>query len=171
MDNKKAIRNLLIYLGIPIVLIVSIAIAFASTPKKEYTTSEIIYLFQDQKVKEYSLDFGTGELKITKTNGKKIETSVASISLFLEAIDDSVDEYNKNNDKPMKFTWKQATDNSWWLSLLPNLILIVLLGLVWWYFMRKLSGTMGDAGKSMNFGKAKFKDISDEKRKTTFADV
>ncbi len=30
---------------------------------------------------------------------------------------------------------------------------------------------MGDAGKQMNFGKAKIKQMADEKRKTTFADV
>lgn len=171
MDNKKTVRNLLIYLGIPIVLIIVVSLVLSMQPKQEYSTSEIIYLFQDQKVKEYTLDFGSGDLSITKTNGKKIETNVASVTLFLESVDEYVDEYNKKNDKPMKFTWKQAADNSWWLSLVPNLILILLLGVVWWYFMRKLSGSMGDAGKSMNFGKAKIKSISDEKRKTTFADV
>ncbi len=171
MDNKKTVRNLLIYLGIPIVLIIVVSLVLSMQPKQEYSTSEIIYLFQDQKVKEYTLDFGSGDLSITKTNGKKIETNVASVTLFLESVDKYVDEYNEKNDKPMKFTWKQATDNSWWLSLVPNLILILLLGVVWWYFMRKLSGSMGDAGKSMNFGKAKIKSISDEKRKTTFADV
>ena len=37
--------------------------------------------------------------------------------------------------------------------------------------MRKLSNGMGGDGKTMGFGKAKIKSISDEKRKTTFADV
>ncbi len=171
MDNKKTMQRLLIYLGIPIILIIIMSIAFSVQPKQEYSTSEIIYLFRDQQVKEYTLDFGSGDLTIKKTNGKKIETNVASVALFLDSIDDYVDEYNKNNDKPMKFTWKQATDNSWWLNLLPNLILIVLLGVVWWYFMHKLSGTMGDPGKQMSFGKAKIKNMGDEKRKTTFADV
>ena len=37
--------------------------------------------------------------------------------------------------------------------------------------MKRLNATMGDAGKQMNFGKAKIKQMADEKRKTTFADV
>ena len=37
--------------------------------------------------------------------------------------------------------------------------------------MKRLNSTMGDAGKQMNFGKAKIKQMADEKRKTTFADV
>ncbi len=171
MDNKKTIRNLIIYLGIPILLIIIVSIFFSMQPKDEKPTSEIIYLFKDNKVKEYNLDFGTGDLTITKTDDKKIETKVASVSLFLDAIDPYVENYNKTAEEPMKFNWKQATDNSFWLSLLPEVVLIVLFIVVWLYFMRRLSGGFGDAGKSMSFGKAKVKSVSDEKRKTTFADV
>ena len=59
MENKKTIRNLLIYLGIPIVLIIIISLIFTLQPKEEYPTSDIIYLFKNQQVDEYSLDFGT----------------------------------------------------------------------------------------------------------------
>ena len=176
MDNKKTIRNLLIYLGIPIVLIIVISLMFFMQPKEEYPTSDIVYMFQNQQVDEYNLDFGTGALELklnTEYKGKKeIKTSVASISLFLNSIEDYVKDYNKEHkETPMKFNWKQASDNSWWLNFLPNLILIGLLAVVWIYFMRKISGGFGDAGKQMGFGKAKIKNLSDEKRKTTFADV
>ena len=172
MDNKKTIRNLIIYLGIPILLIIIISVFFSMQPKEEHATSEIIYLFKDNKVQEYTLDFGTGELEIIKTDNKKVETSVASVSLFLDAIDPYVQAYNEKNEKePMKFTWKQATDNSFWFNLLPEVILIVLFIVVWLYFMRRLSNGLGDAGRSLTFGKAKIKNVSDEKRKTTFADV
>ena len=176
MENKKTIRNLLIYLGIPIVLIIVISLIFTLQPKEEYPTSDIIYMFKNQQVDEYSLDFGTGALDLklnTKYKGKtEIKTTVASIGLFVDAVEDYVTEYNqKHPDAPMKYNWKQATDNSWWLNLLPNLILIGLLIVVWVIFMRRLSGGLGDAGRQFGFGKAKVKNMTDEKRKTTFADV
>lgn len=176
MENKKTIRNLLIYLGIPIVLIIVISLIFTLQPKEEYPTSDIIYMFKNQQVDEYSLDFGTGALELklnTKYKGKtEIKTTVASIRLFVDAVKDYVAEYNqKHPDAPMKYNWKQATDNSWWLNLLPNLILIGLLIVVWVIFMRRLSGGLGDAGRQFGFGKAKVKNMTDEKRKTTFADV
>jgi len=176
LDNKKTIRNLLIYLGIPIILIIVISLLFFMQPKEEYPTSDIVYMFQNQQVDEYNLDFGTGALELklnTEYKGKKeIKTNVASISLFLNTIEDYVKDYNKAHpETPMKFNWKQASDNSWWLNFLPNLILIGLLAVVWIYFMRRISGGLGDAGKQMGFGKAKIKNLSDEKRKTTFADV
>ncbi len=172
MDNKKTIRNLLIYLGIPIVLIIIVSVFFSMQPKEEKPTSEIIYLFKDQQVKEYTLDFGTGDLTIKKTDNKKIETSVASISLFLDSVEPYVQQYNeKNKEAPMKFNWKKATDNSFLLSLLPEVVLIVLFVVVWLYFMKRLNNGFGDFGKTMGFGKANIKSVKDENRKTTFADV
>ena len=175
MENKKTIRNLILYLGIPIIFLIIVGIIFANQPKKEYPTSDIIYLFKDNKVTEYKLDFGTGKLELklnTKYEGKtEIETSVASIGLFIDSIDEYVKQYNAKNDTPMKYTWKQAADNSVWLELLPNMILIGVLVGVWIYVMRKFSGSFGDVGKQFGFGKAKIKDLSDEKRKTTFEDV
>ncbi len=172
MDNKKTIRNLLIYLGIPIILIIIFSVFFSMQRPDDRSTSEIIYLFKDNKVKEYSLDFGTGSLELVKTDGKKIETSVASVALFLDAVDPYVEAYNEENaDSPMKFTWKPAADNSFWINILPNIILMVLFIVVWLFLMKRLSNGMGDAGKSFTFGKAKIKSVNDEKRKTTFADV
>ena len=172
MDNKKTIRNLLIYLGIPILLIIIVSIFFSMQPKEEKPTSEIIYLFKDMKVKEYTLDFGTGDLTIKKTDNKKIETSVASISLFLDSIDPYVQQYNeKNKEAPMKFNWKKAADNSFLLGLLPEVVLIILFVVVWIYFMKRLNNGFGDFGKTMGFGKANIKSVKDENRKTTFADV
>ncbi len=176
MENKKTIRNLLVYLGIPILLIIAIALIFAMQPKEEYPTSDIIYLFKNQQVDEYSLDFGSGELNLklnTPYKGKsEVKTYVASITLFIDSVESYVDDYNAaHKETPMKYNWKQASDNTWWLSFLPNLILIGLLIGVWVFFMKRFSGGLGDAGKQMGFGKAKIKNMTDEKRKTTFADV
>ena len=99
MENKKTIRNLVIYLGIPILLIIIISVFYSMQPKEDKATSEIIYLFKDNKVKEYTLDFGSGGLEIIKTNDEKINTTVASVSIFLEQIDPYVQEYNKKNDR------------------------------------------------------------------------
>ena len=174
MDIKKTIRNLLIYLGIPIVLIIIIAVIFSSQRTEQPTTSEIVYYFKDMKVKEYTVDFGTGaiELKLNDDKGTVVKATAASITTFLDQINPYVDQYNeKHPDEPMKYDHIRASENSWLIDLLPNIILFGALVVFWIYFMRKLSNGMGGDGKTMGFGKAKIKSISDEKRKTTFADV
>jgi len=174
LDNKKTIRNLLIYLGIPIVLIIIIAVIFSSQRTEQPTTSEIVYYFKDMKVKEYTVDFGTGaiELKLNDDKGTVVKATAASITTFLDQINPYVNQYNeKHPDEPMKYDHIRASENSWLIDLLPNIILFGALVVFWIYFMRKLSNGMGGDGKTMGFGKAKIKSISDEKRKTTFADV
>lgn len=174
MDNKKTIRNLLIYLGIPIVLIIIIAVIFSSQRTEQPTTSEIVYYFKDMKVKEYTVNFGTGaiELKLNDEKGTVVKATAASITTFLDQINPYVDQYNeKHPDDPMKYDHIRASENSWLIDLLPNIILLGALVIFWIYFMRKLSNGMVGDGKTMGFGKAKIKSISDEKRKTTFADV
>lgn len=63
MDNKKSIRNLILVIAIPVVLLILLAALFGGTaaPTKSYTFSDIINYFEQGKVTEYSLDFGTGE--------------------------------------------------------------------------------------------------------------
>lgn len=172
MDNKKTLRNLLIYLGIPIVLIIIIAVIFSSQKTEQPTTSEIVYYFKDMKVKEYTLDFGSGAIELKLNDDTTVKATAASITTLLDQINPYVEQYNEQHkEDPMKYDHIRASENSWILELLPNIIILVALGILWWYFMKKLSAGMGDGGKSMGFGKAKIKSISDEKRKTTFADV
>jgi len=64
LQKKK--KTIGIYTGILLLLL--LGIAFMSTLIKPtgvtYKYSDIIYMFEDGLVKEYSLDLGTGELKV-----------------------------------------------------------------------------------------------------------
>ncbi len=173
MDNKKTWRSLLFYLGIPILIILIIAAVWNTGPKKTYNYSEIVGYFRNQQVTEYSMNLGTGEMKLKLKDGtSEIDYTAPSVSLMYNDIKDYVDEYNENNpDSPMTYDLIKAADTSWISNMLPTLILLVLMGLFWWFLMRRLSSGMGDGAKQMNFGKAKIKNMADEKRKTTFADV
>ena len=168
MDNKKKTRNLLMYIGIPIVVILLISMIFNFAPKgKTYDTSELIGYFQDGKVARYELNYGTGAIKIILNDKDKTEIK----SVVPEPIEfrNDIKEYEDNN-KDMEYNLVRAADNSFLMSLLPTIIGIALLVAFWFFIMKKMSAG-GLGGKEMNFGKAKIKDTNDEKRKTTFDDV
>ena len=176
MDNKKTLRNLLLYLGIPIVLLIMMVSVYSnfSRPQKTYKYSEIIGYFQDMQVKSYSLDFGSGEMRIVlnDANNTVINYVAPSYTVVLNAITPYVEEYNEAHpDARMEQDLIRATDTSFFASLIPTILLILVMVVFWWFMMKRLNASMGDAGKQMNFGKAKIKQMSDEKRKTTFADV
>ena len=172
MDMKKTLRNMLFYIGIPILIIIVILTFFNANSKKSEVYSDIIKYFKDQRVTEYSMNLGSGAMKIKLDDNTEIEYTAPSVSWVREDIKDYVKEYNEAHpDAQMKQELIRASENSWWTSLLLNAVLFIGLGLLWWLFMRKAMSGFGDGGKGMAFGKAKIKNMNDEKRKTTFADV
>ena len=99
--------------------------------------------------------------------------TVPNANLFIEDVHESVRDYNKAHpDAPIKYDMEAGSANSWWVSLLPTALMIVLLigGLV--YMTRRMNQTMtNETNRTMSFGKARVKQVKDEKRKTTFEDV
>lgn len=174
MDNKKIIRNLALYLGIPIIVFFIIFFMFnraPNEPKVKY--SDIINYFETQQVAAYELDLGTGEMVLTLNDDKssKIGYIVPNVGLFYDNVGTYITDYNKANpDAKMVQDVIRPAETSWFMSLIPTLLLLVAMVVLWVFMWRKMNAG-GGAGGQMNFGKAKVKSMSDEKRKTTFADV
>lgn len=196
MDNKKNTKNIILGIGICIAVILIIVMVFSMQPKYSYKYSDIVGLFADNKVEEFTLDLGSGQMEITLKPGETlepadpdtapkvptsssedkgivIEYTAPSATLMYEDINEYVKEYYVNNaDNPIVYDYKRSSDNSWILSMLPNIILLVALIAFYIYIMRKMSGGLGgDVSKQMGFGKTKIKNMNEEKHRATFDDV
>ena len=159
MDNKKAIRNLIIYLGIPIAVIIVLATVFSGRTKTTQKYSEIINEFENQNVVEYSMDLGNGEMIIKLKDGRSISYVAPSVALLYDDIKPYVEEYNKENpNNKMVVDLKRAAETSWLASMLPTLIIFALGIFFWLFMMRRMNANMGDPTKRMNFGKSEDKE-------------
>ena len=172
MKNSGNLRKL-IYIAIPVVVLIVLFFMFSNRSTSNATYSDVIYQFQNQNVETFTVNDGTGEIKmklINEVDKKKTMTyKLASTQLFIDKVDPYIDRYNKDHkDKPMEYDISRAADNSLFYNILPILIFTGLFIVIWFFILRKMGG-MG--GKEMQFGKAKFKNENDEKRKTTFDDV
>ena len=176
MNNKRTLRTLLLYLGIPLLVLFIILFLFQGQRPSQtlYKYSDIVDYFETGKVAEYKLNLGTGDLRL-KLNDEtmaEIDFELPSIDLFYQNVSPYIRQYNEDHpDAKMVQDIIRPVETSWFLSLLPTLILFAGLIIFWVFMMRRLGSTMGGGDKQMNFGKAKVKQIGDEKRKTTFADV
>ncbi len=175
--NRRTLRNLLLYIGIPVVVLFIIIFLFqnrSAQSAETYKYSDIIEYFDSQQVKEYKLNLGTGELTLhlNDEKGSQLNFELPSIDLFYRDVTSSIQRYNEEHpDAKMVQDIIRPVETSWFISLLPTLILFAGLIIFWVLMMRRLGNMTGGGDKQMNFGKAKIKQISDEKRKTTFADV
>ena len=70
MDNKKKVSKLLLYLGIPILIILGVALLYGSNQAEPPKTSELQQYFIDDKVDSYTINYGTGAIEITLKEGE-----------------------------------------------------------------------------------------------------
>ena len=191
MQKKQTkIGSALFYIVAAIAVILAASYLFkmpaAATPKY----SEVLDLFYSNAVTEYKINLGSGKMSLTldaekvpaklfedkivkklKTDETKASLiyTVPNVSIFLDDTREYVRNYNNDNPQSkISFEYERATDNSWWLSLLPTALLVLIFVVFWFFMMRREDSGLG---KSISFGKAKAKISSDQNNKTTFADV
>ncbi len=187
-SNTNRVRNLLIYLGIPIIVILIMSYVLSQSHQDTITYSDVLSYFKDNSVTEFTVK-GSGKtatlyMKLDdKNDGKSIKYKLLDYNIFWNDIQEYInttDNKEESNStataneastiKPIKYDLQPTADNSFWLDMIPIGILILALFFFWFFIMRRM-GAGGLGGKEMNFGKAKFKNNTDEKKKTTFDDV
>lgn len=172
---KKNIKNILLYIGIPLILILSFVVASqVSKTTTETKYYQIIEMIENNEISEFTLNKYSGDLTYTlREDGKKYHYTVADVSIFYNDVNEFVRTNNRENAgddaKLIKDDYIEGGQGSWLLSMLPTLLLIVVMVVFWVFIMKRMNAGMG-ADKTMGFGKAKVKK-ADSRKKTTFADV
>ena len=177
MNNmSKNWKSILVYILIPILLVGAVIYFVNSQTSTQLKYSQVVSMFKNNEVSEFSLDLSSGNL-VYKTFAKPKEEknySVPNVSYFLDDIMESVDKYNdEHSDKPIVYDYRAGTSNAWIYSMIPSLLMFVVLIALGIYAFRKMSGAMNnETNRTLGFGKIKTKTlVEDEKRKTTFKDV
>ena len=139
--------------------------------QKDIKTSEIVDLFQNEKVESFSL-VGT-ELTLNlreEYNGSKIiTTEVDSAQHFYDDLGDLIKQQKKDGILT-EYDYKKAWTAPWWVAILPYLGIFIIFGVLY-YAMMKAASQNGGTGGAAHFGRARTKLGSDEKKHVTFADV
>lgn len=177
MNNmSKNWKSILVYILIPILLIGAVIYFVNSQTSTQLKYSQVVSMFKNNEVSEFSLDLSSGNL-VYKTFAKPKEEknySVPNVSYFLDDIRESVDKYNdEHSDKPIVYDYRAGTSNAWIYCMIPSLLMFVVLIALGIYAFRKMSGAMSnETNRTLGFGRIKTKTlVEDEKRKTTFKDV
>ena len=171
---KKNFKNVLLYIAIPIVFILTIlSVSYFTKDTAKLKYSEIVEMVKANEISELELNLYSGELTYTtRKDNKTHRYTVPNSGLFIEDVNDDIweiKEKNKGTEKDIEYNLIRGGETSWITSLLPSIIMIGATGLLLFILMRKMSGAMS-ADKTMGFGKSKARRM-DTKKKTTFADV
>ena len=172
--QKRRLSSILAYVLIPLMLISGIAYFMTAQKQEKTEYYQIVALFDEGKVTEYSLNLSSGALTY-KLQGETAEKtfSVPSVNLFIEDIHSGVIEHNRQNpDTPVKAKYIAGSTGQWLYNIVPTLLLLAVMGILTFVMFKRMNQTMSNENnRTLSFGKARIKQAKDEKRKTTFADV
>ncbi len=171
---NKNLKNVLLFIGIPIVFIMAIlSVSYLSKNTVETKYYEIVDMVKDNEISEFELNLYSGDLVYTKRDdGKKYHYTIADPSIFYNDVNEavmSINEKNSGTDKIIKYDYKSGGQAAWLMNLLPTVLMIAIMVVFWIFIMKRMNASMG-TDKTMGFGKAKARK-DDGKKKTTFADV
>ena len=175
--KKNKVFAILPYILIPLMMVIGIAIASQQSGNRsaEAKYYQIIQYFDKDQVSEFTLNLTSGTLKYKlKGDDTKWQYKVPNVSVFVDDVNETVREHNKNaksDDDMIKYELISGSSTSWFVNLLPTIIMGVLLVVLLVIMMRRMNTMGGDMNKTLNFGKINAKKQQDQKSKTTFEQV
>lgn len=170
-------KSLLIYLLVCVAVITGLVYMLSSLTSKsdEKQYSEVMSQFDNLNVSYFELDLGSGELVYKLKDDKEdkeYKYTVPNVSLFANEVLGGEDAVNyrklydaENPDEPLEYNLIPISDNSFWLNLIPTLLM---LGVMIFFFVFMMKSAAG--GKMSSFGKTNAR-LAPSNKKATFADV
>lgn len=175
MKKNNNGKTLLIYLLVSVAIICGLVymLTSMSTKSSDKKYSEIMEQFDSLNVSQFELDLGSGQLKYKlKGEDKVYSYTVPNVSLFANEVlgGEDAENYRKkynteNPDDPLQYNLIPISDNSFWLNLIPTLLMLGVM-IFFFVFMMKNAG----GGKMSSFGKINAK-MAPSSKKATFDDV
>lgn len=175
MKKNNNGKTLLIYLLVSVAIICGLVymLTSMSTKSSDKKYSEIMEQFDSLNVSQFELDLGSGQLKYKlKGEDKVYSYTVPNVSLFANEVlgGEDAENYrkkynNENPDDPLQYNLIPISDNSFWLNLIPTLLMLGVM-IFFFVFMMKNAG----GGKMSSFGKTNAK-MAPSSKKATFDDV
>ena len=164
---KSNYKILIFYVVLIGVILISTAALFGGQPGDSVIYSDIDRLFYEQQVKAFEIDSGD-RLTILTHDNRTVTFALRDLGLFMEQFGETIETQFREGIIE-SYNIAEPVEIPWWISLMPYAIVIILFIVFWFFVAGQVGG--GKGGKIGNFGKARAKLGSDEKKKVLFKDV
>ena len=149
---KKSFRSLSFFIILPIVIILLMTLSQQKPDSGVKPFSELVKAVKEEKVTSLEINENT---TIAVIDGKEYKIEVNQVILWSALGDDIIEQVENglisNLEEPA------PEEVSWWVSLLPTILMFLIMGIFVFSFMRSQTGGHGIG----NFGKSKAKSASD----------
>jgi cell division protease FtsH len=164
---KGFVRSIAMYILIFVVIIMLVqSMVEPPTQVTSISYSDLVVEIENNNVK--TLTFTENEVEGEFKDGKEFTSYIPSLFYFSGAFYDN-HLVEKIEAGEIEVIGEPEPPTPLWLQALPTIGMLVLLGVLWYVFMKQSQG--GGTGKAMSFGKSRARMVKDDEKKITFADV
>ena len=164
---KGFVRSIAMYILIFVVIIMLVqSMVEPPTQVTSISYSDLVVEIENNNVK--TLTFTENEVEGEFKDGKEFTSYIPSLFYFSGAFYDN-HLVEKIEAGEIEVIGEPVPPTPLWLQALPTIGMLVLLGVLWYVFMKQSQG--GGTGKAMSFGKSRARMVKDDEKKITFADV
>lgn len=161
---KNGLKNIGFYAAFLIVILLIVSMFMQRPEVEEVVFSDLVKQVRDGEVAQIELNESQAE--VVYKDGRTAVVDIPGRSLFYMILGDDIDK--QLEDGSLVISTPKPETMSWWVSMIPSLIMVVLLIAFWIFFFRQSQG----GGKGMSgFGKSKAKSPEENGKKVTFDDV
>ncbi|MBQ8391002.1 MAG: ATP-dependent zinc metalloprotease FtsH [Clostridia bacterium] len=150
---KKSFKGISFYIILPIIIILLMNMSLGEPEKGVKSFSELVTAINNEKVEKLTI-----EDTVTKAviDGKEYQVEVTPGILFEVAGEEIKSQIAEGK---IKTSVPAPEDTAWWISLIPTVLMILVIGFFWFSFMKSQTGGHGIG----SFGKSKAKSAIDSK--------
>ncbi len=164
MKTMKLLRSLGFYLLLFVLIWGMWTVFNIGTEQDVKIYSDLVQYLEEGSVTEMILT--DQKAAILLDNGKEYQIEIPGKELLYQ---DAGDAINSAIEKGTLKVKAEHESQSWWISLIPSLLSLLLFG--FFFFMMFQQGNGGGGRGAMSFGKSRARLMTEDKKKHTFADV
>ena len=167
---KNNFKVILFYVVLIAFIVFAVSQIFRTTDEKiekleDY--SQVVEYFQTEQVKGFVVS-DKNYITLTLNDDTKAGYQLSNITIFYNDLRELILE-QKAEGILTEYDYIPAKNYSWWVTLLPYVIMGVIVIVFWFFVMNQAVGKGG--GKINSFGRARVKMATGDKKKILFSDV
>lgn len=170
---KKRLSSIGFYVIIGLLLLLAVILLSYQKDKEKMTYSDVLNYFESGQVKSFKIDSNLLSFELYDNPANPAENKLSlkkefqlySVELFI--LDTSETIAKQRQAGTLSYDIVPPVSFPWWLSFIPYVIMIVIVGLMFVFMFNQMQG----GGKGMPFTKIRTKLGIDEKHRVSFDDV
>ena len=166
-------RDVALYLLLILLMLFAVTTLQRMDQAKDPTYGQVRTLFEQERVRSFELEGNNLTLEVRGEGDATTTVHYELSNLFIFYLDlhELIDQQYRSGILT-NYDYRPGIESSWWFSLLPYLVIILMVGAFWYLmYLRQANASSGGGPGPSRFGHARTRTLADQGKKVTFHDV